>query len=135
MCLGYYSKFSLEFLSEPPFRSYFQNSSKVKYRYFALQRPDFQKLRIELFAPRERHRTRMPPLGQKMRRWGQRSLAQGGNVGSLWPCGPLRSPRVLPPVLLVPLAPPACPPVLLVSLWIPPCVLRCPWCLLDPTVV
>jgi hypothetical protein len=56
-------------------------------------------------------------------------------VGSLWPCGPLRSPRVLPPVLLVPLASPVCPPVLLASLLIPPCFLRCPWCLLDPTVV
>ena len=57
------------------------------------------------------------------------------HVGSLWLCGPLRSPRVLPPVLLVLLASPACPPVLLVPLWIPLCVLRCPWCLLDPTVV
>jgi hypothetical protein len=44
-------------------------------------------------------------------------------VGSLWPGGPLRSPRVFflraslrSPVLLV-----------LVSLSIPPCVLRCPW--------
>jgi hypothetical protein len=56
-------------------------------------------------------------------------------AGSLWPCGPLQSPRVLPSVLLVPLASSVCPPVLLASLLTPPCVLRCPWCLLDPTVV
>jgi hypothetical protein len=58
-------------------------------------------------------------------------------VGSLWPCGPFRSPLVFPPVLLVLLASPVCPPVLLVlvSLSTPPCVLRCPWCLLGPAVV
>ena len=54
------------------------------------------------------------------------------DVGSLWPCGPLRSPRDIPPVLLAPgasciprvpsgpsgvsLDPPVCPPVPLVSL-------------------
>jgi hypothetical protein len=50
------------------------------------------------------------------------------------PSGPLGvspDPPLCPPVLVVSL----CPPVLLVSLLIPPRVLRCPWCLLDPTVV
>ena len=50
------------------------------------------------------------------------------------PSGPLGvspDPPLCPPVLVVFL----CPPVLLVSLRIPPRVLRCPWCLLDPTVV
>ena len=50
------------------------------------------------------------------------------------PSGPLGvspDPPLCPPVLVVFL----CPPVLLVSLLIPPRVLRCPWCLLDPTVV
>ena len=49
------------------------------------------------------------------------------------PSGPLGvspDPPLCPPVLVVSL----CPPVLLVSLLIPPRVLRCPWCLLDPTV-
>ena len=48
-------------------------------------------------------------------------------VGSLWPCSPLRPPRVSlrPPGLL---DPPLCPPVPLVSLSIPPRVLRCLWC-------
>ena len=58
---------------------------------------------------------------------------------------PAPIPPLFPPVLLVslpipPLCPPVlvvslCPPVPLVSLLIPPRVLRCPWCLLDPTVV
>ena len=50
------------------------------------------------------------------------------------PSGPLGvspDPPLCPPVLVVSL----CPPVLLVSLLIPSRVLRCPWCLLDPTVV
>ena len=50
------------------------------------------------------------------------------------PSGPLGvspDPSLYPPILVVPL----CPPVLLMSLLIPPRVLRCPWCLLDPTVV
>jgi hypothetical protein len=50
------------------------------------------------------------------------------------PPGPLDvspDPPLCPPVLVVSL----CPPVLLVSLLIPPRVPRCPWCLLDPTVV
>ena len=50
------------------------------------------------------------------------------------PSGPLGvspDPPLCPPVLVVFL----CPPVLLVSLLIPPRVLRCPWCLLGPTVV
>jgi hypothetical protein len=51
------------------------------------------------------------------------------------PSGPLGvspDPPLCPPVLVVFLF--LCPPVLLVSLLIPPRVLRCPWCLLDPTV-
>jgi hypothetical protein len=51
------------------------------------------------------------------------------------PSGPLGvSPEfpLCPPVLVVMSL---CPPVLLVSLLIPPRVLRCPWCLLNPTVV
>ena len=56
----------------------------MKYRHFALQRPVFQKPRMELFAPRERHRTRMPPLGQKMRPQCQNSLVQGRNSSSAW---------------------------------------------------
>ena len=47
------------------------------------------------------------------------------------PSGVSPDPPLCPPVLVVFL----CPPVLLVSLLIPPRVLRCPWCLLDPTVV
>ena len=51
------------------------------------------------------------------------AIAKGPrNVGSVWPCaspcfpcGPLRSPRAFPPVLLALLASPVCPPVLLVS--------------------
>jgi hypothetical protein len=44
---------------------------------------------------------------------------------------PAPIPPLFPPVFLVSL----CPPVPLVSLLIPPRVLRCPWCLLGPTVV
>jgi hypothetical protein len=50
------------------------------------------------------------------------------------PSGPLGvspDPLLCPLVLVVSL----CPPVPLVSFLIPPRVLRCPWCLLDPTVV
>jgi hypothetical protein len=52
------------------------------------------------------------------------------------PFGPLGLDHPLyPPVLLVSLGSPVCPLVPLVSLLIPPRALRCPWCLLGPTVV
>ena len=72
----------LEFYPSPPSGAMLSKTVPEKRGetpVFCLTAPRFPKNTDKDFTPRERHQTNTPPPGQKMRRWGQRTV--------VWPEG------------------------------------------------